>query len=52
MSRRSLITGINDDQDNAAKDNSSEASESIFDDNSDEDYQLPDTKYQSSTDNR
>ena len=52
MSRRSVITGINDEQDNAAKDNSSEVSESIFDDNSDEDYQLPDTKYQSSTDNR
>ena len=47
-----MITGINDEQDNAAKDISSEVSESIFDDNSDEDYQLSDTKHQSSTDIR
>ena len=52
ISRRSVITGIDDEQDNAGKDISSEVSESIFDDSSDEDYQLPDTKYQSSTNNR
>ena len=32
MSRRSVITGIHDEQDNAAKDISSEASESNVDD--------------------
>jgi hypothetical protein len=43
---------MNDEQDNTVNDISSEVSESIFDDNSDEDDQLPGTKYQSSKDNR
>jgi hypothetical protein len=44
--RRSVITVINDEQNNDEKDISIEVSESIVDDNLDEDYQLPDTKYQ------
>jgi hypothetical protein len=44
--RRSVITVINNERNNDEKDISNEVSESIVDDNSDEDYQLQDTKYQ------